>query len=543
MMADSMGAHCIPFTEVPQTSALFRDYLYEFEKVTRFYSHNPFEVGSFSVAAKQIAPEGSRCRAVAEVLAEQNRSWGAGPDVGENIARLGEGKALAVVTGQQVGLFGGPSYSVYKALTAIRLAETLTAAGTPAVPVFWLASEDHDFAEVNHCLLLDAHDQLVALKDEASRADSLPVGRIAFDDSIEALRQRVAALWPRESAAEAEELLGGYVPGATYADAFARLFARLFAARGLIILNPLHPALHRLSAPLFRRVLEEAEPLHGAIGERDRELEKAGYHAQVHPRENATLLFASVNSRRVPLRRRGSNFHLTGQGELTLAALLARLEAEPENFSANVLLRPVMQDWLLPTVACVAGPHEAAYFAQASVLYDKLLERMPVIVPRTSLTLVPPKVQRLLKKYGLAPQDCWHAPQHLSVRLAERRIPPRLARQLERTQARLEKMLAETAEGVKQLDPTLEGAVETSLRKMLYQVEKVRRKAARAQADREAIIGRHAGVLSHWLYPERDLQERRVSFLSFVAQHGKPLVERLLGEVKYPCRDHQVIFL
>jgi uncharacterized protein YllA (UPF0747 family) len=154
---------------------------------------------------------------------------------------------------------------------------------------------------------------------------------------------------------------------------------------------------------------------------------------------------------------------------------------------------------------------------------------MPVIVPRTSLTLVPPKVQRLLGKYKLDVADCWHAPEHLGVRLAERRIPRRLAGRLERAQARIEKMLAETAEAVKQLDPTLEGAVENSRRKMLYQLEKIRRKAARAQGEREAIIGRHAQVLSHWLYPERDLQERRVSFLSFVAQQGKAVMERLLG--------------
>ncbi|HXE75134.1 MAG TPA: bacillithiol biosynthesis cysteine-adding enzyme BshC [Candidatus Xenobia bacterium] len=538
-----MESGCIPFTQVPQTSALYRDFLYDFAQVARFYLHNPFEAASFAAAAKQIAPEASRWSAVAAVLAEQNRGWGAGADVQENIARLRDGRTLAVVTGQQVGLFGGPCYSVYKALTAIHLAQLLTAAGTPAVPVFWLASEDHDFAEVNHCLLLDARDQQLAMKDEASHADGLPVGRVKLGASIEALRQQVMGLWPRESAAEAEELLSGYAPGASYADAFARLFARLFAGHGLIILNPAHAELHRLSAPLFRRVVEEAAPLQAAIVERDRELERAGYHAQVHPRENATLLFASVNGRRVPLRRRGSNFQLTGQGELEPRALLAQLEAEPENFSANVLLRPVMQDWLLPTVAYVAGPHEAAYFAQASVLYERLLGRMPVIVPRTSLTLVPPRVQRLLAKYKLTVADCWHAPRHLATRLAERRLPRAAVRRLERAQARLEKLLAETGEAAAALDPTLRGAVETSRRKMAYQLEKIRRKAARARAEREAIIGRHTEVLAHWLYPERDLQERRVSFLSFVARHGRVLVERLLGKVKHPCRDHQVVFL
>ncbi|MGH9813140.1 MAG: bacillithiol biosynthesis protein BshC, partial [Candidatus Acidiferrales bacterium] len=260
-------------------------------------------------------------------------------------------------------------------------------------------------------------------------------------------------------------------------------------------------------------------------------------------RDNATLLFVMVNGRRVPLRRRGGGFHLAGQGEQSLGELLGALESAPERFSANVLLRPIQQDWLLPTAAYVAGPHEATYFAQASVLYERLLGRMPVIVPRVSLTLVPPKVQRLLRKYKLGVTDCWRAPEQVRLRVAAQRLPRSLARQLERTQAKLEKELAKTAERVKALDPTLAGAAETSRRKMLYQFEKLRRKAARAQAEREEIVGRHTELLCNWLHPEKDLQERRLSFLTFVARFGQPLVERLLREIKHPCPDHQVILL
>ena len=538
-----MDPHCIPFTEIPHTSKLVADYLYSFGRVAQFYAHNPSDSSAFARAAQQINREASRCRAVADVLAEQNRRWGGGAEVEQNITRLGEGKAVAVVTGQQVGLFGGPAYSVYKALSAVHLAEKLTSEGTPAVPVFWMATEDHDFAEVNHCLLLDAQEQLLSLRDDSPHESDAPVGRIAFSSSIESLRREAARAWPAELRGEAESLLGGYAPGATYADAFARLLARLFAGRGLVILDPMHPKLHELSQPIFRGALEKAEELHALVRARDRELEKAGYHAQVHLRDNATLLFMMVNGRRVPLRRRGSGFHLAGQGEQSLRALQAALESAPERFSANVLLRPIQQDWLLPTAAYVAGPHEATYFAQASVLYDKLLGRMPVIVPRVSLTLVPPKVQRLLQKYKLSVTDCWRAPEQVRLRLAEQRLPRGLARRLEKTQAKIEKELAETAEAVKQLDSTLAGAADTSRRKMLYQFEKLRRKAARAQAEREEIVGRHTELLCNWLHPERDLQERRLSFLTFAARYGQPLVERLLGEVKHPCPDHQVILL
>jgi bacillithiol biosynthesis cysteine-adding enzyme BshC len=541
-----MDPHCIPFTEIPHTSKLLLDYLYHFDNVARFFPHNPFDAESFPRAAQQINHDSTRIRAVAEVLREQNRKWGGGADVEKNIEKLGGGQTVAVVTGQQVGLFGGPAYGVYKALTAVRLAEKLSREGTPAVPVFWMATEDHDFAEVNHCLLLDRRDHLLPLRDESPHPESGPVGRTELTYAVELLRRRAEKMWPPELAGEAEDLLGGYAPGTTYADAFARLLGRLFAGRGLVLLDPLHPTLHQLARPVLGRALEEAESLHAAVRGRDRELETAGYHAQVHLRDNATLLFVMVDGKRVPLRRRGNNFHLAGQGEQSLPVLQAALESAPERFSANVLLRPVVQDWLLPTAAYVAGPHEATYFAQASVLYEKLLGRMPVIVPRVSLTLVPPKVQRLLQKYKLSVTDCWQAPERLRLRVAEQRLPRALLRRLEKTQARVEKELAETAERVQGLDSTLAGAADTSRRKMLYQFEKLRRKAARAQAEREEIVARHTELLGNWLHPEKDLQERRLSFLTFVARFGPEasgLVERLLNEGNFPCPDHQVIFL
>ncbi len=538
-----MEPHCIPFSEIPHTTPLFADYLYHFSRLERFFALDPFRPESFQAAARALSLEEARRTAVADVLAEQNEIFAGDLRTQENIRRLREGRVGAVVTGQQVGLFGGPAYSVYKALTAIRLAEKLTTEGLPAVPVYWLASEDHDFAEVNHSEFLDAQQQLVALADSSAPPADTPIGRITFSAGVDTLRRDVERLWPAGRATEAESLLRGYAPGANYAHAFGRLMQRLFAGRGLVVLDPLHPMLHALGRGLFRQALEGAEGLDALGRSQDGKLEKAGYHVQVRLRKDATLLFLTVDGRRLPLRRRGSGFFLPGQGERSLADLLDLLEREPERFSPNVLLRPLVQDSLLPTVAYVAGPNEIAYFAQASALYDKLLGRMPVIVPRVSLTLVEPKTHRLLQRYKLGLKDFFHGREPVHTRLAERHLPPRLLRRLDRAQAQMEKLLSEAAGELKRLDPTLEGAADTSRRKMLYQLDKLRRKAARAQAERTEIIGRHLDALSNSLCPNRELQERRLNFLSFVARHGEELVGRLFEQVNFPCRDHQVIFL
>ncbi|MFQ5723492.1 MAG: bacillithiol biosynthesis cysteine-adding enzyme BshC [Terriglobia bacterium] len=541
-----MDSHCIRFTEIPHTTKLVVDTLYDFSRVADFYAYDPFDPASFRAAA-QAAPRDSeastRHAAVADVLAEQNPDFGGDEKSQKNIDRLRSGEAVAVVTGQQVGLFGGPAYSVYKALTAVRLASKLTAEGLPAVPVFWLASDDHDFAEANHCFLLDSDFQWQELRHTSNAPDGAPVGSIVFDGSINALRGRLADLWPGEAAAEAEALLAGYAPGATYAQAFGRLVQRLFAGQGLVVLDPLHARLHQLSRPLFRRALEETEALQKLVREASRRLAKAGYHVQVRLRENATMLFVLVGGRRLPLRRRRNGAFLAGEAEHSLDDLLSLLDAHPERFSPNVLLRPLMQDWLLPTVAYVAGPNEGAYFAQLGPLYQELLGRMPVIFPRASLTLVEPKVRRLLEKYRLSLPDLFSAPHIVRARLAERHLPPGLLRRLERTEGKIEQLLRETAQAVEKLDPTLAGATETSRRKMLYQYGKIRRKTARAQAGRTEIVDHHLEILLNALYPHRGLQERRMNFLSIVARQGQGVLGRLLAQVDFPCRDHQVILL
>jgi bacillithiol biosynthesis cysteine-adding enzyme BshC len=349
--------------------------------------------------------------------------------------------------------------------------------------------------------------------------------------------------WPSSEQDQIQSWLAGYRRGATYAEGFARLWQQLFRGRGLLLLDPTHPRLRQLAAPVFRRTLEEAEGLDRRVRMRAKELRQAGYHVQVRLRENATFLFLLEDGQRQALRRRRDGFWIAGAGIKSRQALLSELEAAPERFSSNVLLRPVVQDWLLPTAAVVAGPNEITYLAQASVLYDALLGWVPAILPRASFTLVEAKVARLLGRYRLGFADVLAGRAEVRARMAVRHLPPQLRSRLERTEGKLETILSEVAAEVAKLDPTLRGAVKTSERKMLYQYGKIRRKASRAQAERTAILDRHLEVVMNSLYPEGGLQERSINFLSFLACAGRDLVGRLLESTPFPCRDHQVVSL
>lgn len=535
-----MEPHCIPLHKLPHTSKLLSAFFEQFDRVATFYAYPPTPEGVLA-SAKAVVLDGSIRRRVVEILFEQNRAFGSDGSVVENLERLGVG-AVAVVTGHQVSLFGGPAYSFYKALSAVSLAKRLRAAGIDAVPVFWLATEDHDLAEVNHCEL-PGRDELVRLELAALEADwGRRVGEIALGQRIEPLLERACTLLEGPGAASvAQSLQESYRPEDTYGSAFARLFARVLHGHGLVLLDPLEPRLHALTAPLYRQVIERSRELRTALLARSRALEAAGFHPQVKVSETGTVLFLNLDGRRMPLRQRGEQFTVHGQS-LLASQLLDRLETDPAAFSPNVLLRPVVQDWLLPTAAYVGGPAELTYFAQAEVLYRQLGVRMPAVVPRAGFTLVPPQVQRLLRRYGLRPEEVFAGRQDLRRRLEQQFLSPALAHQFDSGVRTLTRVLAKLRAPLAKLDPTLVGALETAQKKILYQYEKLRAKAGRAKNFRSGVLDRHEQRLRMFLYPHHHLQERTLSLLWFVALRGANLLEELESRAEF-SNQHQVLFL
>jgi len=550
-MTLSMQSQTLPLSELPQTTKLFATFLDNFSRVENYYSHPPTLAGVRDSAARvRIDPETRR--EVAEILRVQNARFASSgaidPATSRNLDRLSSG-AVAIVTGQQVGLLSGPCYSVYKALSALRWTDALTQEGIEAVPVFWLATEDHDLAEVNH-VFWNSRRGLTRLEIPPHESDAgHRVGEIPLGAPVnEVIGSAVDTLEGAELDFVAAALRGSYTVDDTFGSAFGKLFARIFAGKGLILLDPLDARLHRLAAPAYRRAIEESDALRDALLKRSKELEHAGLHAQVKVTRESTLLFGMVGGQRQPLRSRNGNF-FAGEESFTRDELLAAIDRAPENFTPNVLLRPIVQDTLLPTAAYIGGPAEIAYMAQAQVVYQQILGRMPAMLPRAGFTLVEPAIARLLKKYGLDAAEVILDHRGIRSRMELQAMPRGVAARFEKDEKAIRRLLAGYTRPFDRLDKTLLGARDTAERKILHQFLKLKSRAARAQAFRTGVIDEHERLLVDSLIPHRGLQERSLCFLPFLAGYGTPLLESL-ARLACPCDSgpasspvHHVVFL
>jgi bacillithiol biosynthesis cysteine-adding enzyme BshC len=536
-------AQCLPFSQIPHTTKLFSDFLSNSPKVQNFYPRSPYFQEWLKDEAQKIRYDSARRENVADILERQNRSWGASARTLDNIARFRGGAAVAV-TGQQVVLFGGPAFSIYKALTAVKLADQATQSGVDTVPVFWLATEDHDLAEVNHVAIPAANASLKTISVPTHGIADAPVGTITFGPEIEAAVAEVVQLLGETEVAQF--LRESYRPGETFGSAFAKLFARLFAGWGVVLLDPMEPEFHQIAAPIFRAAIERAGELDQALLARGKALESAGYHQQVKVTPSSTLLFAIRNGVRRPIHRKSNGteaIFVVGEQKIPQAELLHQIEAEPENFSANVLLRPVMQDYLLPTLTYTGGAAEVAYFDQGAVVYEALLGRVTPILPRFSASVIEPKPKALLERYKLSLPDLFEGPEHLREKLADQVLPQQIQAAFEHADAALEKSLSAIQEALARLDKTLVESTKRAGSKMRYQLKKLRSRAARAELRRNEILSRHAELLSNALYPNKQLQERQVAAIYFASGHGRELLSMLYDTIHTDCMDHQVISL
>ena len=534
-------AQCLPYTQIPHTSRLFLDFVSDFPKVQQFYPVSP--ASSDWQKTLTVGYDDRRRARVASILERQNRAWGASDKTIANIARLRSG-ASAALTGQQVGLFGGPLFSIYKALSAVKLAAEATAAGRDAVPIFWLATNDHDLAEVNHTIFPGQSGALQPFAVPSHGVEDAPVGTIHFGEEITSAVQSVIELLGDSPIADV--IRDSYRAGETFGSAFARLFARLFADWGVILLDPCDPELQAIAAPIYMAAIERAAEIDDALLERGKALERAGYHQQVKVTPSSTLLFTVQDGARIPVHRRlngGSVDFLIRDQKFSKDELLQKIAAAPQDFSPNVLLRPIVQDHLLPTLCYSGGTAEVAYFAQVGVVYEKLLGSVTPILPRFSATLVEPKVQVLLERYGLTLPDLFAGEDALREKIAARILPEELQVAFDRARASVETSLVAVRKAIVQLDKTLGEAADNAGSKMQHQLESLRARAARAELRQTEIVGRHAQLLSASLYPNKTLQEREIAALSYLARHGTDLLQTLYTHLHTDCHDHQVITL
>jgi bacillithiol synthase len=547
-----MGCISIPFRRLPRQPKLFLRFVDDFPSVASFYAHPP-TLEAVTQTAKSLEFPAERRRAVTAVLREINANLGAGEATRRNLDRLENG-AVAVVSGQQVGLFGGPAYAFYKALSAIRMAEELNEAGIAAVPVFWMATEDHDLDEVRHVSWFKAG-KLTRFELAADGTPGQPVGRVKLGAAIEEFTKTASELLAGPGSPEiAKFLQESYRAEETYGSAFGRLFARVFAEHGLILLDPLDARLHKIAAPVYRKALADRDTLSEKLLLRGKELEAAGFEPQVKVTANSTLLFQMLDGIRQPIIfSQGPNRQGTTQGasngsfksgevSWTREEVLRIAEAAPETLSPNALLRPVVQDYLLPTVAFSAGPAEISYLAQSEVAYRHVLGRMPVVLPRAAFTILDAKADKLLQRYHLCIENIWAGPQELRRQMEGVSLPKQLAEDFDQKKALIESTLAQLGEDIHTLDATLAGAVATAKEKMTFQLEKLREKTGRALDERAGLIAEHAEFLENLVYPNKALQSRQLCLLPFLAQWGTGGLKELndlAGSTN--LREHRIV--
>jgi bacillithiol synthase len=544
-----LRAESVPFSQLPGQSRLFTEYQADPTSLTRFY---PSAVQSHTQIADRIPEVLANYQVdrdlLCDALEEMNRKFGAGQKCLENIALLRQSDAVAVVTGQQAGLFTGPMYTIYKALSAIKAAECLRGRGFNAVPVFWVATEDHDFDEVSKTFVLNRSGELkeVAIEPEHCH-ENLPVGYIKLDQSIKpAVDGLLSELIPTEFTDEVRGLIdGSWVPGEYLGDAFGHLLSRLTEEYGLVVLCPLNRKIKQLAAPIYIEAIRKSDEIVRALRERSDKLVEEGYTAQVLIGEDYFPLFwQGDDDTRNALKKSESGTFRTRDGsrEFTLDELADTASTEPWRFSPSVVLRSVVQDYLLPTVCYFGGAAEIAYFAQSGEVYRVLGRPATPILHRQSFTVIESRNAKTLKRYELGLLDLFKGEDNIIPEIVEKHLNRELASLFAKVEEDINIELNRLDQALAQYDVSLVENLAKRRRKILYHIGALRHKFHRAQVRKDEVIQHQIENLFDALLPNRHLQERSLNVTYFINRYGPQFIGWMYSAVDLDDKAHRLIY-
>jgi bacillithiol synthase len=543
-----MSIDAISFDAIPRTSRLYHDFLYDFSRVERFYQAEGRELDSLVARAAKIGAQTYSREAVADVLLDQNLKAGAGETAIANIERLRQKDSVVVITGQQAGFFTGPLYTIYKALTAIKLAAQLRERGVNAVPMFWVAAEDHDFEEVNHTRLVNREGQIVTITYTAcSPKEGKPVGHVTLCEEVsENIDQLSAALPESEFTPRLiADLRESYQAGASFADAFGRMMLKMMGHYGVVLINPLDDRLKLVAGEIYTRAISMVPEFASQLVKQSAALEAAGYHAQVYTSPEAVPLFMLDDGRRRAIvRRDDGRFYLKGGDKsFDTHELVDTVQRCPSCFSPNVTLRPIVQDFLLPTIAYIGGPAEIAYFAQLRPNYGLLDRVEPVVLPRVSFTLIEKRHAKTMSKYGIEFTDLFAGPEEVMKKVVEGSLDQNTTTIFDETEKIIEEQLEKLRRSLTAVDPTLAEALKGGREKVIYQIHNLRTRFIHNRSKRDETMQQQIERMFAVLYPNKNLQEREINASYFLARYGYELIDRLYQETEIGFRDHKLVYL
>lgn len=452
------------------------------------------------------------------------------------LRRVVEEGGFFVTTGQQPGLFTGPLYSLYKAITAIRMAATLEALlERPVAPLFWVASEDHDWAEVDHAHLVDPANELhrVALPGIPGGVADRPLFRCPFDDGIVEAVDRFVELLPRSDFVEGDINLirEAWAPGRTMGQAFAHALGSLLGSAGLLFVDASDPALKEASLPLLLDEAEAGAPREEGLGLVAAHLEASGWSPQVPILEGGVNLFLEGPAGRERLYREDGGFRLRHSGmRLSMSELRQRVSDDPGVLSPNVLLRPVVESTVFPVLTYVGGPGETAYWGQLREYFVAHGLEMPVVTPRDGATLVEPKVRKVLDKFGLEADALSRPPQEVLAAALRDEIPSPVKQAMGEFRGAVARSAADLVRAVREIDPTLKGPVESARNQAFMGLEEVERKVVQALKRQNEIAVEQLEKAAIHLHPLGRPQERVMNLFYYTSRYGRGVVDALLAE-------------
>lgn len=514
-------------------SQLARDYITAFETspVKDFFPISPNErgVGLKELIEKRVKhsstpEEKAKRKILVETLHKQHSNAGTLTlKVEENLKALLSEKCCAVVTGQQVGILGGPLYTIYKALHTVILANQLKSLfpDNEFVPIFWQETEDHDFEETSFINIITSNFELRTIRyvpaEDISRRQ---IGGLTFEkEALEQVFSEIESFIPKTDFTDEVLSLykGAYQEDFTFAESQAQFLGELLSDEGLLILDPNTPELKKQAAHIFKKEIETAPYLSDNIRNKSKEITKHGYHAQLDPQ--GMTLFIAEEGRRYKLSKIGDGFSYNNK-PLTSSEMNTILREHPERFSMNVVMRPLVQDTILPTVAYVAGPGEIAYFAQLKAAYDWAGIQMPVIVPRIGMTILEERFEKLLEKYHITSEDLLDKGKDFIAKLLSSEQEQVLSDSFNKASTELDKALEELRKYISMTDATLDPALTSVKGKILFTLKDFEGKSLAAERKKQSGAKQQFEKALNVLLPEGKLQERELSLLYFLNKYG-----------------------
>lgn len=545
-----MNVQSIPYDRALSTSRMLNALLDSFSNVSPYFAFNPSEnqiwprMMDLVDKREQSLPR----QTLSDILLSQNTKFGGDEKTLASARDLANSGTYTVMTGQQVGLFTGPLYTIYKALTAVKLAQTLEAATSRRiVPVFWMASDDHDYDEINHVHTANENNEVVRLAltpDEP--VDRRSAAHIAFGTEISSLIDEFSlSLQDTEHKAEILELLRDSCKVETsLSDGFAALLSRLLRGTGMVLIDPTDPDLKTLMSPVF--VAEISNPLRTtrSVLEAGANLASAGFSPQLTRADDAMNLFFYKDHQRAAMSYSDGMIRAQHADlQMSVDDAVQLVQDSPESFSHNVITRPIVQDSLFPALAYVGGPSEIGYYAQLIDVYNQFNLPFPIVYPRSSMTIVESRVRRVIDKYGLNVEDFFGNIHQVIGQRMQEEIPVELTDTFRETSECIAGFYGRLTKQVGHIDITLRKVAEGAQRKAEFELSKLQDKTLQAVKRSHKTMRQQIDRSEVQLYPRNQLQERVYTIWPFINSHGFEFVRHLLDSMDESDFSHRVVTL